>query len=131
MLTEVRPLRVVPGNGGNGGGSGDSGKGGDNPLMMFWKGYNDLLDKQPILTKVRGHIHPLRSKVSPWTREQGQGRPRTVKLTLGGSLPLEVGYGLFVHVLKRSSRFVASAGPDLLRGLLPRRPPRPEVPRQG
>lgn len=89
MLTEVRPLHVVPGNGGNGGGSGDSGKGGDNPLMMFWKGYNDLLDKQPILTKVRGHNHSLRRKIRPWTHEQGQGRPRTVKRVLGGPSPLE------------------------------------------
>jgi hypothetical protein len=42
--------------------------------MMFWKGYNDLLDKQPILTKVRGHNHSLRRKNPPLDPRTG---PRT------------------------------------------------------
>jgi hypothetical protein len=41
------------GGGGGGEGQGGSNKGGDNPLSAFWRGYNELLDKQPLLTKVR------------------------------------------------------------------------------
>lgn len=39
------------GGGGGGGGSGDGNKGGDNPLMLLWKGYNQLLKDQPLFTK--------------------------------------------------------------------------------
>lgn len=39
------------GGGGGGGGSGDGNKGGDNPLVVLWKGYNQLLKDQPLLTK--------------------------------------------------------------------------------
>lgn len=36
---------------GGGGGGGDGNKGGDNPFVAFWKGYNQMLKDQPLLTK--------------------------------------------------------------------------------
>lgn len=39
------------GGGGGDGGGGEGNKGGENPLQLLWKGYNQLLKDQPLLTK--------------------------------------------------------------------------------